>query len=103
MAIGLIAGAGAGLILEMAGSAGASPGARAVLSAATAASTATTAPTDSTAPAVATPPDPGAPEAAQPDPTTRLQAILKPLVDDGTRTRVTHARDNAAGHVAAGV
>lgn len=63
---GLIAGAGAGLILEMSGSAGAS----------------------SQSAAVAAPDDDattdGSADADRPDPTQRLQEVLQPLVDDGT-------------------
>ena len=65
---GLIAGAGAGLILEATGSAGAS---------------------NQTA-AVAVPDDDDATTSAdadRPDPSERLQEVLKPLVDDGTITQ----------------
>jgi hypothetical protein len=79
LAIGLVVGAGAGLILEISGNAGAASGTAATAAAvgATDATTATTAPGDTTAPA--TP--------AKPDPSTRLQDVLKPLVADGTITQ----------------
>ena len=79
LAIGLVAGAGAGLILEISGNAGAAPG-RAVTAAAVGASDATT---DTTAPGDTTAAD----TPAKPDPSTRLQDVLKPLVDDGTITQ----------------
>ncbi|MCE9620793.1 MAG: hypothetical protein K8R99_00435 [Actinomycetia bacterium] len=66
---GLIAGAGAGLILEMSGSAGASSQ--------SAAAAVPGADDDATTPA----------DADRPDPTERLQEVLKPLVDDGTITQ----------------
>ena len=65
---GLIAGAGAGLILEMSGSAGASSQSAAAVSATGAGSTTADSTTDA-------------------DPTARLQEVLKPLVDDGTITQ----------------
>ena len=65
---GLLAGAGAGLILEVTGSAGASSQTSAV--AVPAADSGTT-----------------SADADQPDPSARLQEILKPLVDDGTITQ----------------
>jgi polyhydroxyalkanoate synthesis regulator phasin len=80
LAIGLVAGAGAGLILEISGNAGAASGrtvTAAAVGASTDATTDTTAPGDTTAPA--TP--------AKPDPSTRLQDVLKPLVADGTITQ----------------
>lgn len=84
LAIGLVAGAGAGFVLEMAGSAGASSGAAVVVRAAVANTT-----TDSTAPTdTAVPGNPSAPTpAARPDPTTELQKVLQPLIDDGTITQ----------------
>lgn len=79
LAIGLVAGAGAGLIMELSGSAGALSGVPAAVSAAVADSTATTAPT-STDGTTAT-------DSTRPDPTTKLQAVLQPLIDDGTITQ----------------
>ncbi len=67
---GLIAGAGAGLILEMSGSAGASS-----QSAAVAAPDDDDATTD------------GSADADRPDPTQRLQEVLQPLVDASTITQ----------------
>lgn len=64
---GLIAGAGAGLILEASGSAGASNQTSAVAEPNE----------DQAAPA----------EGDRPDPTERLQEVLQPLVDDGTITQ----------------
>ena len=43
----------------------------------------TTAPTDTTVPGSPTAPTP----AARPDPTTELQKVLQPLIDDGTITQ----------------
>ena len=78
LAIGLVVGAGAGLILEMSGSAGASSGAVSAVRAAVAEATIdSSVPGDSTAPT----------GAAKPDPSTRLQEILQPLIDDGTITQ----------------
>ena len=77
LAAGLLAGTGAGLILQMSGSAGA----------AGVAITATTEPvesTDTTADAAAAPVD-DATRAAERE--VRLQEVLKPLVDDGTLTQ----------------
>jgi polyhydroxyalkanoate synthesis regulator phasin len=71
LALGLVAGAGAGLILELTGSAGASSGRPAAVSATV----------DSTVPGD------GADDQARPDPSARLQDVLKPLVDDGTITQ----------------
>lgn len=84
LAIGLVAGAGAGFVMEMAGSAGASSGAAVAVRAAVANST-----TDTVAPAdTAVPADPNAPTpAARPDRTTELQKVLQPLIDDGTITQ----------------
>ncbi len=74
---GLLAGAGAGLILENSGFAGASN---------VAAVTATTTPGASSDPAA--PAAPAAPaDEARPDPSVRLAEVLKPLVDDGTLTQ----------------
>ena len=70
---GLIAGAGAGLILEMSGSAGASS----QTAAAAAAAAVPGADDDSTAGS----------ETANADRTARLQEVLQPLVDDGTITQ----------------
>jgi hypothetical protein len=80
LAIGLLAGAGAGFVLEISGNAGAASGTAVTATAAgdsTDATTDTTAPGDTTAPA--TP--------ARPDPSTKLQDVLKPLVADGTITQ----------------
>ena len=78
LAIGLVAGAGAGLILELSGNAGATS--RVAVTAAAADSTAnTTATTDTSGTDSADP--------VRPDPTTKLGAVLKPLVDDGTITQ----------------
>lgn len=89
MAIGLIVGAGAGLILEMAGSAGASSGASGLRAAVVDSTTDSTAPADTTAPA-----DPNssnsstdAPAPVKPDPGKHLQEILQPLIDNGTITQ----------------
>ena len=80
LAIGLVAGAGAGLILELSGNVGAAsnnPAAVVAASDATTDTTVTTTPGDATTPA--TP--------VRPDPTKRLTDVLKPLVDDGTITQ----------------
>ena len=77
LAIGLVAGAGAGFVLEMAGSAGASSGAAVVRAAAANATS------DTAVPGAPTAPTP----AARPDETTELQKVLQPLVDDGTITQ----------------
>jgi polyhydroxyalkanoate synthesis regulator phasin len=83
LAIGLIAGAGAGLILELSGNAGAASGVS--VSAAVGDSTVdTTATSDTTAATGASGTD-SAP--VRPDPTTKLGEVLKPLVDDGTITQ----------------
>jgi hypothetical protein len=81
LAIGLVAGAGAGLILEMSGNAGAAtgPSAAAVVGDAT---------DDTTDP-------------VRPDASARLQEILKSLVDDGTITQ-DQADKVVAALVAAG-
>ena len=73
LAAGLLAGTGAGLILQMSGSAGA-------------ASTSITATTDpaTTDPATT---DPADTPSDAPDPSARLQEVLKPLVDAGTITQ----------------
>src|SRR3954454_25170371 len=85
LAIGLVAGAGAGLILELAGNAGAASGTVAV-SAVGASTPDTTGPTDTTA-TTGTDPSGGATDATRPEPGTKLQEVLKPLVDDGTITQ----------------
>ncbi|MDP9464302.1 MAG: hypothetical protein M3P52_06745 [Actinomycetota bacterium] len=72
LAIGLVAGAGAGLILELSGSAGAVSGNTAAVTATVGDSTTDTAVTDAP---------------VRPDPSTRLQEVLQPLVDDGTITQ----------------
>ena len=79
LAIGLVAGAGAGLILELSGNAGAASGTTAT---AVDATTDTTVPGDTSGSTAVTPADP-----VRPDPSTRLQEVLKPLVDDGTITQ----------------
>ena len=86
LAIGLVAGAGAGLILELSGNAGAASGTTAAAVDATTDTVNTSgAPgaTDGTSDATAV--DPADP--VRPDPSTRLQEVLKPLVDDGTITQ----------------
>ena len=75
LAIGLVAGAGAGYILEMSGSAGAAAG----ISALAAVDDSTTTTTDTNTAATA--------DETRPDPTTRLQEVLQPLIDDGTITQ----------------
>ncbi len=72
LAIGLVAGAGAGLILELSGNAGAASRTAAAVDATT----------DTSGTTAADPADP-----IRPDPSTRLQEVLKPLVDDGTITQ----------------
>ena len=67
LTVGLIAGAGAGLILEMSGSAGAASQTAAVVE-----------PNEDDAVTA---------EGDRPDPTQRLQEVLQPLVDDGTITQ----------------
>ncbi|MBK5331519.1 MAG: hypothetical protein JJD93_06075 [Ilumatobacteraceae bacterium] len=84
LAIGLVAGAGAGLILELSGNAGAAPGVAVTAAvgdstADTTATSDTTAITDTSGTASADP--------VRPDPTTKLGEVLKPLVDDGTITQ----------------
>jgi len=86
LAIGLVAGAGAGLILELAGNAGAASGTVAV-SAVGDSTPDTTGPTDSTATTGTTDTSGGTTDATRPDPGTKLQEVLKPLVDDGTITQ----------------
>jgi hypothetical protein len=75
LAIGLVAGAGAGLILELSGSAGAATG-----SVSAAMATIGNSATDTAAPAAAVPATPATPS-------TRLQTVLQPLIDDGTITQ----------------
>lgn len=75
LAIGLVAGTGAGLALELSGSAGAATGRTAAVSAVVDPTTDDA--TDDTA----------IDDAGRPDPSTRLQEVLKPLVDDGTITQ----------------
>jgi polyhydroxyalkanoate synthesis regulator phasin len=70
LALGLVAGAGAGLVLELTGAVGASARPAAVSAAV------------DTTPAAAP-----ADDAGRPDPSTRLQDVLKPLVADGTITQ----------------
>lgn len=82
LAIGLVAGAGAGLILELSGNAGAASGTTAAVDATTD-TVNTSGGTDArSATTAADPADP-----VRPDPSTRLQEVLKPLVDDGTITQ----------------
>jgi hypothetical protein len=76
LALGLVAGAGAGMALDIAGSAGAAGTVTAV-----------TTPTDPATP-TSTPAAPAAPtDGTRPDPGTRLQATLQPLIDKGTITQ----------------
>lgn len=82
LAIGLVAGAGAGLILEMSGTAGAASGTPAIEAVVD----------DSTTDAA---------ETVRPDASARLQEILKSLVDDGTITQ-EQADKVVAALVAAG-
>ena len=87
LAIGLVAGAGAGLILELSGNAGAASGV-AVTAAVDDSTADTTATTDTSATTATT--DTSGTDAADParrDPTTKLGDVLKPLVDDGTITQ----------------
>lgn len=95
LAIGLVAGAGAGLILEMSGNAGAAtgPSAAAVVGDSTVDTTVET--TDANADTT-TSADP-----VRPDKSARLQEILKALVDDGTITQ-DQADKVVAALVAAG-
>jgi hypothetical protein len=79
LAIGLIAGAGAGLILELSGAAGAASG--------TPTAEVVGDSTDSTTPDATTPDAPVPADPVRPDPSTRLGEVLKPLVDDGTITQ----------------
>src|SRR3954447_8224727 len=82
LAIGLVAGAGAGLIIELAGNAGAASGTIAVSAVGD-----TTPDTTGTSDTTATTGTGDSPDATRPDPGTRLQEVLKPLVDDGTITQ----------------
>ncbi|MEO5901109.1 MAG: hypothetical protein ABIR68_13435 [Ilumatobacteraceae bacterium] len=79
LAAGLVAGGGAGLILESSGSAGAS----------TPPTTSPTDPTASTGSGPATPatPTPAAPATGKADRNDRLKQVLQSLVDDGTLTQ----------------
>src|SRR4051812_7611234 len=81
LAIGLVAGAGAGLILELSGNVGAAP--RLAVSAVDDSTPDTTAPAGTAADAGTADTTDG----IKPDPGTRLQEVLKPLVDDGTITQ----------------
>ncbi len=86
LAIGLVAGAGAGLILELSGAVGA---ASSNPTAVVGDSTDSTTP-DATTPDATTPPAPATGNTttpARPDPSTKLGEVLKPLVDDGTITQ----------------
>jgi len=76
LAAGLLAGTGAGLILEISGSAGASSTNVSAIHVA-ADNTTDTTNTSGTTDA----------DTTKPDPSTRLQEVLKPLVDDGTLTQ----------------
>jgi hypothetical protein len=100
LAIGLVAGAGAGLILEMSGNAGAAtgPSAAAVVGDSTDDTSVgdTTVTTTVDATAGTTSADP-----VRPDPSARLQEVLKSLVDDGTITQ-DQADKVVAALVAAG-
>src|SRR3954451_7855296 len=86
LAIGLVAGAGAGLILELAGNAGAASGNVAV-SAVGDSTPDTTGTPDTTVTADPAGTTDTADSTTKPDPGTRLQDVLKPLVDDGTITQ----------------
>ncbi len=79
LAIGLVAGAGAGLILELSGAVGAASGDQTVAVVGDS--------TDSTTPDASTTDEPTLVDPARPDPSTRLGEVLKPLVDDGTITQ----------------
>jgi len=79
LAAGLLAGTGAGLILEMSGSAGASSKNASTIQVAAGNTTDTTNTTDSSGTTGT--------DTTKPDPSTRLQEVLKPLVDDGTITQ----------------
>lgn len=84
LAAGLLAGTGAGLILEMSGSAGASSSNVSTIKVAagnTTDTTNTTNTTDNSGTTGTSGTD------TQADPSTRLQEVLKPLVDDGTITQ----------------
>jgi hypothetical protein len=81
LAAGLLAGTGAGLILQMTGSAGAAGSAGSAISAVSAEGDDTTDTTGTTATAD------DSTDSSKPDPSTRLQEVLKPLVDDGTLTQ----------------
>lgn len=76
LAAGLLAGTGAGLILQMSGSAGASGASVAAVNAAGDPTDATDAGNDAG--------NDTANDTARPDQSARLQEVLKPLVDDGT-------------------
>lgn len=80
LAVGLVAGAGAGLILQSSGFAGASN-----TSSSANVATVSTDPSGSTDTTVAGTGDTGT-DADRPDPSTRITEILQPLVDDGTLT-----------------
>ena len=80
LAVGLVAGAGAGLILQSSGFAGASN-----TSSSANVATVSTDPSGSTDTTVAGTDDTGT-DADRPDPSTRITEILQPLVDDGTLT-----------------
>jgi len=85
LAIGLVAGAGAGLILELSGAVGAASGSTAVVGDSTASTTPDA--TDATTPDATTPDAPATADPVHTDPSTRLGEVLKPLVDDGTITQ----------------
>ena len=82
LAIGLVAGAGAGLILELSGAVGAAGTSTAVVGDSTASTT-----PDATTPDASTSDTPTPVDSERPDPSTRLGEVLKPLVDDGTITQ----------------
>ena len=81
LAIGLVAGAGAGLIIELAGNAGAASNNAATVAVGDSTATSDTTATNDTSGTT------DAPDTDRPDPTTKLQEVLKPLVDDGTITQ----------------
>jgi polyhydroxyalkanoate synthesis regulator phasin len=83
LAIGLVAGAGAGLILELSGAVGA---ASSNVTAVVGDSTDSTTP-DATTPDATTPASGDTTTPVHADPSTKLGEVLKPLVDDGTITQ----------------
>jgi hypothetical protein len=84
LAIGLVAGAGAGLILELSGAVGAASDNP---TAAVVGDTTDSTTPDATTPDASTTDAPIPADPVRPDPSTRLGEVLKPLVDDGTITQ----------------